>query len=244
MFLSSLPRTIARSRSRISWLKEGDANTKLFHMHSRHRKRKSFVARLMNGDHILTSHDEKAVVVDSFYAKLIGECGDREQTIDLDSSKTGCGGQFLCQVLEALHMPTYNLAHLEVWNTIRSLPNDKAPGPDGFTGRFYKPCWNIIKVDLMAVVSAVWNRKFDNFGLLNSSYITLIPKQDGAVHVKDFRPISLVHSAAKLITKLLANRLSQRLNDMVSLIQSAFIKGCFIQDNFMLVQQTARLFHQ
>jgi hypothetical protein len=30
----------------------------------------------------------------------------------------------------------------------------------------------------------------------------------------------------------------------VSPIQSAFIKGRFIQDNFMLVQQTARLFHQ
>jgi hypothetical protein len=60
----------------------------------------------------------------------------------------------------------------------------------------------------------------------------------------DFRPISLVHSVAELITKLLANRLSQRLNDMVSPIQSAFIKGRFIQDNFMLVQQTARLFHQ
>jgi hypothetical protein len=30
---------------------------------------------------------------------------------------------------------------------------------------------------------------------------------------------------------------------MVSPIQSAFIKGRFIQDNFMLVQQTARLFH-
>jgi hypothetical protein len=48
----------------------------------------------------------------------------------------------------------------------------------------------------------------------------------------------------KLITKMLANRLAKRLNELVSLIQSAFIKGRFIQDNFMLVQQTARLLHQ
>jgi hypothetical protein len=54
--------------------------------------------------------------------------------------------------------------------------------------------------------------------------------------VKDFRPISLVHSFVKLVTKVLANRLAGKLNDMVSPIQSAFMKGRFIQDNFMLVQ--------
>jgi hypothetical protein len=73
--------------------------------------------------------------------------------------------------------------------------------------------------------------------------IILIPKVVGAEQVKDFKPISLVHSFAKLITKLLANWLAERLNEMVSPIQSAFIKGRFIQDNFMLVQQTTRFLH-
>jgi hypothetical protein len=44
--LSSLQRTIARSRSRISWLSEGDANAALFHLHARHRKRKIFISKL------------------------------------------------------------------------------------------------------------------------------------------------------------------------------------------------------
>ena len=43
--------------------------------------------------------------------------------------------------------------------------------------------------------------------LLNSAFITLQHKKEGADQPKDFRPISLVHSFAKLITKLLANRL-------------------------------------
>jgi hypothetical protein len=38
--LDSLKQMIARLRSRISWLREGDANSKLFHLHSRHRKQK------------------------------------------------------------------------------------------------------------------------------------------------------------------------------------------------------------
>jgi hypothetical protein len=132
----------------------------------------------------------------------------------------------------------------EVWNTIKKLPKDKAPGPDGFTGRFYRDCWQIIKKEIMEAISAVWSRKFRNFDILNSAFIILLPKVEGANRAKDFRPISLVHSFAKLITKLLANRLAGQLQQMVSPNQSAFIKGRFIQDNFMLVQQTARYLHQ
>ena len=56
-----------------------------------------------------------------------------------------------------------------------------------------------------------------NFEALNSAYITLLPKKEGAEQPKDFRPISLVHSFAKLVTKLLANRLAPRLQQIVSL---------------------------
>jgi hypothetical protein len=85
------------------------------------------------------------------------------------------------------------------------------------------------------------NRKYF---MLNSAYITLLPKKEDAMNIRDYRPISLVHSFAKLVTKLLANRLAGRLDQLVSSSQSAFIKGRFIQDDFMLVQQTARYLHQ
>jgi hypothetical protein len=51
----------------------------------------------------------------------------------------------------------------------------------------------------MAAVSAIWSRKFMNFGILNTAYITLLPKKEAADEPKDFWPISLVHSFAKLI---------------------------------------------
>ena len=76
------------------------------------------------------------------------------------------------------------------------------------------------------------------------AYITLLPKKDDAASIRDFRPISLVHSFAKLITKLLANRLAGRLDQLVSPNQNAFIKCRFILDNFMLVQHTTKFMHQ
>ena len=106
---------------------------------------------------MLTKHKEKENNVFSFYNSLLGESPDREVTVNF----------------EELNMPSFDLSELEspfpeeeVWKTICSLPSNKAPGPDGFTGKFYKVCWPIIKY-VMAAVSAVWSRKLCNFGVLN-----------------------------------------------------------------------------
>jgi hypothetical protein len=43
--------------------------------------------------------------------------------------------------------------------------------------------------------------------MLNTAYLILLPKREDARSAGEFRPISLIHSFAKLITKILANRL-------------------------------------
>ncbi|WVZ80019.1 hypothetical protein U9M48_027537 [Paspalum notatum var. saurae] len=121
---------------------------------------------------------------------------------------------------------------------------DKAPGPDGFTGRFYRSCWGIIGGDVLLALNAIHRGHVFNFRLLNSAFITLIPKKNDASEVKDYRPISLIHSFAKLVTKILANRLAPHLPELVSNNQTAFIRGRSIQDNFLLVQQLARTLHR
>ena len=45
----------------------------------------------------------------------------------------------------------------EVWDTIREMPADRAPGPDGFNGLFYKVAWPIIKQDIMNAINAMWS---------------------------------------------------------------------------------------
>jgi hypothetical protein len=76
--------------------------------------------------------------------------------------------------------------------------------------------------------------------LLNSANIILIPQKINAIKVSDYRPISLIHSIAKIFSKLLANRLAPFLDDIVSSCQSAFIKRRCIQDNFLYVQNTVQ----
>jgi hypothetical protein len=46
-----------------------------------------------------------------------------------------------------------------------------------------------------------------SFYLINQAYMILLQKKKEAEEVKEFRPISLIHSFSKLFTKLLSLRL-------------------------------------
>ena len=61
--------------------------------------------------------------------------------------------------------------------------------------------------------------------------------------LKDYRPISLIHSLSKIISKCLACRLAQVLGQLVAANQSTFIKGRCIQDNFRAVRLSCKVLH-
>jgi hypothetical protein len=87
--LASLQRTIARSRSRISWLSENDTNIALFHQHARHRKGKNFISKLTTEEGVvITDHVQKEKNIFEFYSKLLGVNVDQEFTVNLEELTT------------------------------------------------------------------------------------------------------------------------------------------------------------
>jgi hypothetical protein len=95
----------------------------------------------------------------------------------------------------------------ELHTVIKQLNKEKAPGPDGFTGKFYKKCWDIIKLDLLEAISYLYNENSQGLSNLNKAHIVLLPKKQDPTSIKDYRPISLLHSFGKIWSKVLANRL-------------------------------------
>lgn len=73
--------------------------------------------------------------------------------------------------------------------------------------------------------------------------MVLLHQTDAPAELKDYRPISLIHSIGKLFAKGLAVRLAPRMSKIVMDNQSAFIKGRRIHENFRTVQLAYRWFH-
>lgn len=132
----------------------------------------------------------------------------------------------------------------EMKEVIFGLHSEKAPGPDGFIGKFFKVAWEFIKADLLVAVNYFYNQHMQHLNVLNSAHIVLIPKKADAKVITDYGPISLTSSMAKILSKLLANRLSSCLSDIISRNQSAFIKKRSIHDNFLYTQNLIRELHK
>ncbi|KAL9690225.1 hypothetical protein QQ045_010622 [Rhodiola kirilowii] len=97
----------------------------------------------------------------------------------------------------------------------------------------YQVCWPIVKNDFIKDCL-----KFLNDGFLNSeanvTLLTLIPKVKGATKVSEFRPISLIGTKMKVISKVIVNRLQQILNEVVSPEQCAFVPTRLLTDNLLI----------
>jgi hypothetical protein len=235
MALSVIERSRKKQCARIANLKDGDANTKFFHRRVNARRRKNHIHRLKRDNGWVTEHGAKQEIAHNHFKETLGKRSTRNRDFNWD------GLVFQDPELHGLGAP---FTEEEVRNAINHMPSDKAPGPDGFTGAFFKKCWDIIKIDLMNVVHLFGNLHSENFHWLNSANIVLLPKKEGTEEIIDYRPISLIHPIAKIIAKMLASRLGPLMDNLVSNAQSAFIKKRSIHDNFLYVKNLARRLHK
>ena len=138
--------------------------------------------------------------------------------------------------IEKYNFPKLNQEEIENLNTPitstrietvnRNLPANKSPGPDGFTPEFYQK----FKEELTPVLLKLFHKIAEEGQLTNSFYeatITLVPKPDKDAtqkKKKNYRPISLINIDAKILNKILENRIQQHIKKIMT--KWALSQGC------------------
>ncbi|KAJ3582854.1 hypothetical protein NHX12_024244 [Muraenolepis orangiensis] len=117
----------------------------------------------------------------------------------------------------------------ELFTAMGSLQNGRAPGMDGFPVDFYKSFWSEIGQDLLEVL----NDSLQTGRLPLScrrAVITLLPKKVDLQQIKNWRPVSLLYTDYKILSKALALRLREVMASVVHPDQTYCVPGRLISD--------------
>ncbi|GJS82400.1 RNA-directed DNA polymerase, eukaryota [Tanacetum coccineum] len=141
--------------------------------------------------------------------------------------------QSISDQADLLELP---ISAVEIRNAVWACGENKSPGPDGFTFEFFRKFWDVLGKDFSLAI--MWFFYHCSFAKgCNSSFIALIPKCIDPKFVNNYRPISLIGSLYKVVTKILAIRLSSVLNNLISEVQSAFLPNRQILDGSFIINE-------
>ncbi|KAM1605749.1 hypothetical protein PS2_026450 [Malus domestica] len=220
-------------RSRVQWLKEGDANTKFFHQSTLHRRRRYKVVSLKNSQgNWIENPFQIRRLFDEYFMELFTSSGQREWGSLLDCVSPKISDEMNESLLAVVSNDEVRAAAMQMGSL-------KAPGPYGFPGIFYQNNWDTVATEVNELIWDLMNGTDIPWGI-NATHLVLIPKVHKPESVEQFRPISLGNFSYKVLSKVLANRLKVVLPDLISPSQNAFVAERQIQDNIGIAHE---LFH-
>lgn len=197
-----MKKLFGNSARKIKWLQEGDKNTKFFHVSTTIKRMKSKIFRIQDsyGNWVTDHNSIAAEGVEFFKDQFSASQSTYEYSLVdkvIPNPVTGDQNDALIKI------PDWD----EIKVAVFAMNPNGAAGPDGFGGMFYVHCWDIIKNDLFKAVQAFfYGHTFPKSW--TSTLIVTIPKVDCPKSFDDMRPISLCNFCAKIISKILADRMA------------------------------------
>ena len=112
----------------------------------------------------------------------------------------------------------------EIYKTIKLMALNKTPGIDGLPVEFYIEHWELIANDILALYDTILDT-----GYLGKSQkrgvITIIPKSNNTLDIRNYRPISLLCTDYNILSKIFAERIKAVLCKVINNKQFCGIPG-------------------
>ncbi|KAJ9566105.1 hypothetical protein OSB04_002071 [Centaurea solstitialis] len=219
-----------KQRAKVKWMREGDANTKFFH-HVVREKRHS------NQVHAIAKADGSYVYDDLVLEAFVDHFKSFMGTSDLDViPDCFTGNVSTCLSVSVANHMIRPISDEEIRVAMFGIGNDKAPGSDGFSSKFFKSAWGIVGNDIIVAIHNFFYRG-RLAKQLNHTLLCMLPKKPNASSVTDFRPIACCTVLYKCISKIVVDRIKPVLDSLVGNYQSAFIPGRRIVDNILMAHE-------
>jgi hypothetical protein len=200
----------AQLRSKTNWIEYGERNTKYFlNLEKRNYQMKCITKLIDDTKTEINEPDKILEYEEEFYKNLYSPKNEVDPT-----KMKKAGLHFKDETLPKISkddssMCEGNITIGEIGEALKGLLNGKSPGSDGFTADFYKFFWPTIRpavYESLLYAKGKGNLSIDQ----RRGIINLIPKKDkDPRELKNWRPISLLNTDYKIITKLLANRIKK-----------------------------------
>lgn len=225
------------------WREKGERSNAYFFNCLKERQTKQYIHALSNDDGTLcTSPGDMAQCAHDFYSRLY-------QAEDIDQES-------LHETLSAIPPESCLDDHdraclMEPWTDeeitkgLTRSPYNSSPGVDGFPYELLRFIYTHDRTSsLMKQVfkdALCMQRTPESW---RKSVVVLLPKKGDRTSLRNWRPISLICTDAKVFTRMLTARVASLMDKMINRYQTGFLHDRFIGDNGLLARLTMSLAQQ
>lgn len=225
----------AMVRARFSSLNEMDAPSSFFfNLEKKILAQNELHSIKLSGGRVTTDPGEIRDGAAEFYRELFKAEPVNKQQISVLHSQLPT---LSIEDKETLDLP---INFQELTEAVYQMAPGRAPGIDGLSAEFYKKFWPCIGKDLYEVIM----ESVENGELPQScrrAVLTLLPKKGDLSLIKNWRPLALLCSDFKILSKTIANRVKKFLGKIIHKDQSYCIPDRTIRDNLFLIRDVIDL---